>query len=149
MITGFFLIIIFVGLLAGSRALSIEALGRGAGWVDFVEKERRCCAIIRDNLEKTGFNTQAHVYCASVTKAITFLDKEYGIILMDPPYSDMSIGNTVTQLAGSGLVGKETTLFITHSPRLSMEPGYGPLCLVKEHRHGDSMIAIYRKGESS
>ncbi|MES0278788.1 MAG: 16S rRNA (guanine(966)-N(2))-methyltransferase RsmD [Dehalococcoidales bacterium] len=136
-------------LFSGSGSLGIEALSRGAGWVDFVEKERRCCAIIKDNLEKTGFNTQAHVYCASVTRAITFLDKEYDIILMDPPYSDMSIGNTVTQLAGSGLVGKETTLVITHSPRLSMEPGYGPLYLVKEHRHGDSMIAIYRKGESS
>jgi 16S rRNA (guanine966-N2)-methyltransferase len=136
-------------LFSGSGSLGIEALSRGAGWVDFVEKERRCCAIIKDNLEKTGFNTQAHIYCVSVTRAITFLDKEYDIILMDPPYSDMSIGNTVTQLAGSGLVGKETNLVITHSPRLSMEPGYGPLCLVKEHRHGDSMIAIYRKGESS
>ena len=136
-------------LFSGSGSLGIEALSRGAGWVDFVEKERRCCAIIKDNLEKTGFNTQAHVYCASVTRAVTFLDKEYDIILMDPPYSDMSIGNTVTQLAGSGLVGKETTLVITHSPRLSVKPVYGPLCLVKEHRHGDSMIAIYRKGESS
>ena len=136
-------------LFSGSGSLGIEALSRGAGWVDFVEKERRCCAIIKDNLEKTGFNTQAHVYCTSVTRAITFLDKEYDIILMDPPYSDMSIGNTVNQLAGSRLVGKETILVITHSPRLSVEPVYGSLCLVKEHRHGDSMIAIYRKGKSS
>jgi 16S rRNA (guanine(966)-N(2))-methyltransferase RsmD len=136
-------------IFSGSGSLGIEALSRGAGWIDFVEKEPRCCAIIRDNLEKTGFDTQAHVYCTSVTRAIAFLDKEYDIILMDPPYSDMSIGNTVNQLAGSGLVGEKTTLIFTHSPRLSVEPVYGSLRLVKEHRHGDSMIAIYRKGEDS
>jgi 16S rRNA (guanine(966)-N(2))-methyltransferase RsmD len=136
-------------IFSGSGSLGIEALSRGASWVDFVEKEPRCCAIIRDNLEKTGFNAQAHVYCSSVNRAIAFLDKEYDIILMDPPYSDMSIGNTVNQLAGSRLVGKETILILTHSPRLSVEPAYGPLCLVKERRHGDSMIAIYRQGESS
>ncbi len=136
-------------LFSGSGSLGIEALSRGAGWVDFVEKEPRCCAIIRDNLEQTGFHTQAHVYCASVTRAITFLDKEYNIILMDPPYSDMSIGNTVNKLATSGLVGEKTTLVFTHSPRLSVEPAYGSLHLVKEHRHGDSMIAIYQKGERS
>ncbi len=40
-------------LFAGSGALGIEALSRGAGWVDFVEREPRCCSIIRENLEKT------------------------------------------------------------------------------------------------
>ena len=40
-------------LFAGSGALGIEALSRGAGWVDFVEREPRCCGIIRQNLEKT------------------------------------------------------------------------------------------------
>ncbi|MFC1937600.1 RsmD family RNA methyltransferase [Chloroflexota bacterium] len=72
-------------LFSGSGALGIEALSRGAGWVDFVEHERRCCAIIKDNLEKTKLTDRAHVYCCAVSKAISFLDKEYGIILIDPP----------------------------------------------------------------
>jgi len=63
-------------LYAGSGALGIEALSRGAGWVDFVEREPRCCDIIRQNLEKTRLAAQAHVYCCGVTKAISFLDKE-------------------------------------------------------------------------
>jgi 16S rRNA (guanine(966)-N(2))-methyltransferase RsmD len=42
-------------LFSGSGQLGIEALSRGAGWVDFVEREPRCCAIIKQNLEKTGF----------------------------------------------------------------------------------------------
>ena len=130
---------------AGSGALGIEALSRGAGWVDFVEREPRCCAIIRQNLEKTKFVAQAHVYCCSVAKAISFLDKEYSIILMDPPYADSSIGSLVTQLANTKLVGTGTTLVLTHSIHLPLSSRYATLTLINERRHGDSCIAIYQK----
>src|SRR4030042_754162 len=132
-------------LFSGTGALGIEALSRGAGWVDFVESEPRCCGIIKENLEKTKLAAQAHVYCCNVTKAIAFLDKEYDIILMDPPYSNRAIGDVITQLAASRLVGTNTTVVVTHSPHLTLNPGYGGINLVKEHRHGDSCIAIYRK----
>ena len=133
-------------LFAGSGALGIEALSRGAGWVDFVERAPRCCDIIRQNLEKTKLAAQAHIYCCSVAKAISFLDKEYGIILMDPPYSNLSIGNVVAQLATSKLVGTNSVVVVTHSPRLTLDSTYAPLNLIKERRHGDSCIAIYQKG---
>ena len=132
-------------LFSGSGALGIEALSRGAGWVDFVERQPRCCAIIRENLEKTKLAAKAHVYCCSVAKALSFLDKEYRIILMDPPYSNPSIGSLVERLATSTLVGAETTLVVTHSPRLPLNSAYASLNLVKEHRHGDSCIVVYRK----
>ncbi len=132
-------------LFSGSGALGIEALSRGAGWVDFVERQPRCCAIIRENLEKTKLAAQAHVYCCSVAKALSFLDKEYSIILMDPPYSDSSIGNVVTQLATSKLVGAGSIVVVTHSPHLPLNSTYATLNLIKEHRHGDSCIAVYRK----
>jgi len=132
-------------LFSGSGALGIEALSRGAGWVDFVERKPRCCAIIRENLEKTKLIAQAHVYCCSVAKALSFLDKEYSIILMDPPYADSSIGSLVTQLATSKPVGPDTIMVVTHSPHLPLDSNYASLSLIKEHRHGDSCIAIYRK----
>ncbi len=132
-------------LFAGSGALGIEALSRGADWVDFVERVPRCCDIIRQNLEKTKLGAQAHIYCCSVIKALSFLDKEYGIILMDPPYSNLAIGNVVSQLAISKLVGPNSIVVVTHSPHLSLSSTYLPLTLIKEHRHGDSCIAIYRK----
>ena len=132
-------------LFSGSGALGIEALSRGAGWVDFVEREPRCCDIIRQNLEKTKLAAQAHIYCCSVAKALSFLNKEYNIILMDPPYSNSSIGNVVTQLAISKLVGTNSVVVVTHSPRLSLEPTYPPLNLIKERRHGDSCIALYQR----
>ncbi len=132
-------------LFSGSGALGIEALSRGAGWVDFVEREPRCCDIIRQNLEKTKLAAQTHIYCCSVAKALSFLDKEYGIIIMDPPYSDSSIGNLLAQLATSKLVGTNSIVVVTHSPHLPLDSTYAALNLIKEHRHGDSCIAVYKK----
>lgn len=132
-------------LFSGSGALGIEALSRGAGWVDFVEIEPRCCGIIKENLEKTKLAAQAQVYCCNVVRAISFLDKEYNIILMDPPYTNREIGTVITQLANSKLVGAQTTIVITHSPHLTLSKSYDPISMVKEHRHGDSCISIYRK----
>lgn len=136
-------------LFSGSGGLGIEALSRGAGWVDFVERSPRCCAIIRENLEKTRLREQAHIYCCSVAKAFSFLDKEYSIILIDPPYSDSSIGSLVEQLANSKLVGRDTIVVVTHSPHLPLDSTYGKLNLIKEHRHGDSCIAVYRKEDKA
>ncbi len=133
-------------LFSGSGQLGIEALSRGADWVDFVEREPRCCAIIKQNLEKTGFSNLAHVYCCSVAKAFTFLDKEYSIILMDPPYSDPLIGNLIAQLAETSMVGSSSVVVVTHSSLLPFNATYGTLNLVKEHRHGDSCIAVFHKG---
>ncbi|MFC1901990.1 16S rRNA (guanine(966)-N(2))-methyltransferase RsmD [Chloroflexota bacterium] len=132
-------------LFSGSGALGIEALSRGAGWVDFVESEPRCCGIIKENLEKTKLAAQAYIYCSSVEKVLISLDKEYNIILMDPPYANPSIGNLITQLATSKMVGMNSTVVVTHSPRLPLDATYAALSLVKEHRHGDSCISIYKK----
>ncbi|MFC1984038.1 16S rRNA (guanine(966)-N(2))-methyltransferase RsmD [Chloroflexota bacterium] len=136
-------------LFAGSGALGIEALSRGADWVDFVEHAPRCCAIIKQNLEKTKLGAQAHIYCCSVAKAFSFLDKEYSIILMDPPYSNESIGSLVTQLATSKLVGINSIVVVTHSPHFPLNSTYTTLNLIKEHRHGDSCIALYQKEDKS
>ncbi len=132
-------------LFAGSGALGIEALSRGAGWVDFVEHEPRCCDIIRQNLEKTKLGAQAHIYCCNVAKALSFLNKEYSIILMDPPYSNSSIGSLIAQLATSKLVRTNSIVVVTHSPHLPLKSTYATLNLTKEHRHGDSCIAVYQK----
>jgi len=132
-------------LFAGSGALGIEALSRGAEWVDFVEREPRCCDIIRQNLEKTRLTEQAHIYCCDVAKAILFLNKEYSIILMDPPYSKPSIGKLIAQLATSKLIGTDSIVVVTHSPRTHLDSAYAPLSLTKERRHGDSCIAVYQK----
>ncbi len=132
-------------LFSGSGALGIEALSRGAGWVDFVEHKPQCCGIIRQNLEKTKLKEWSHLYCCDVAKALSFLDKEYSIVLMDPPYSNSSIGSLVTQLANSKLVGTNSIVVVTHSPHFPLDSTYATLNLIKERRHGDSCIAVYQK----
>src|SRR4030042_4376564 len=67
-------------LFAGSGALGIEALSRNTEWVDFVDQSPKCCAIIKQNLQKIGFTQRTHVYCCSVAKAIGFLKDKYDII---------------------------------------------------------------------
>jgi 16S rRNA (guanine966-N2)-methyltransferase len=132
-------------LYSGTGAMGIEALSRGSGWVDFVDRQRRCCDIIKDNLTKTRLMDKAHVYCCEVEKAISFLDKQYDVIIMDPPYRNREIGEIITKLANSNLVGAQTIVVVTHSPHLSLESNYPPLSLIKERRHGDSCIAFYQK----
>lgn len=132
-------------LFAGSGALGIEALSRGAGWVDFVERERKCCDIIRENLAATKFTQQARVLCCSVNKAFSLLNKEYNIILMDPPYANRNTGDIITQLGNSTLVNAKTTLAVTRSVHSPLEQSYGTFNLIKETCHGDSCITIYQK----
>ena len=136
-------------LYAGSGALGIEALSRGAGWVDFVESARKCCDIIKENLAATNFTSQAKVLCCSVDKALSWLDKEYNVILMDPPYANPATGDVITRLAKSPLVGAGTTLVVTHSARLPLNQSYASLKLLKTHRHGDSCISIFQKEAKS
>ena len=135
-------------LFSGSGSLGIEALSRGAGRADFVEQEKYCCEILKDNLAKCGLQERAKVYCMPVERALTMLDKEYDIILMDPPYRREDIGEFLDKLAASKLVGEKTWLVITHSPRVPLGEKYGKLHLIKERRHGDSIITIYHKEAS-
>ena len=136
-------------LYAGSGALGIEAISRGAAWVDFVEQEQRCCAIIRQNLKMTGLAEQGHVYCCSVAKALSFLSGRYSVILMDPPYSKTSLGKLLTELSTSNLIGPGSTLVASHSRHLNLSSNYGGLNLSNKRRHGDTCISVYRKEDGS
>jgi 16S rRNA (guanine966-N2)-methyltransferase len=130
-------------LFAGSGALGIEALSRSAEWIDFVDQEPRCCAIIKQNLTKVGLAQKAHVYCCSVSKALSFLDNEYDVIFMDPPYSDKSIENLVAELDNSKLIGDKSFVVVTHSSRFPLAGRYGSLCAAKQRHHGDTCISIF------
>jgi 16S rRNA (guanine966-N2)-methyltransferase len=145
-------------LFSGSGSLGIEALSRGAGFVDFVDQNRRACDVIKENLENTGFIEQAAVHCNDVSRTIRQLEKgsgpgqkndSYGIVLMDPPYADRAIGEVINRLALSNLITAESIVVITHSSRFKLEQQYGPLVQTRELRHGDSVIAVYSLGTLS
>ena len=134
-------------LYAGSGALGIEALSRRAEWVDFVDNRKSCCDIIRTNLKKIGALHQTHIYCCSVSKAIAFLNNNYDIIFIDPPYSDPSANNLLTNLANSNLLGENSAIVLCHANRFPLNSTYDSLHLIKQRRYGDTFIFIYQRGD--
>jgi 16S rRNA (guanine966-N2)-methyltransferase len=132
-------------LFAGSGALGIEALSRDVGWVDFVEQNSKCCLVIKQNLSKTGFIDQAHVYCCPVMKALGFLEHTYDMVFVDPPYADNSLSALIPVLAMSNFISADTVILVSHSSRNSLDQQYGSLSMIKEKRYGDTGISIYQK----
>lgn len=136
-------------LYAGSGALGIEALSRGAEAADFVEEDHRCCASIKENLERTGLAGRARVYCLPVKKALGLLKGPYSVVFLDPPYSDPSLKGVLTEVASSPLMESRAVLAVEHSFRQPLASGYGPYQLFKNRRHGDTVLDLYRRQPSS
>ncbi len=131
-------------LYAGSGALGIEALSRGGEWCDFVEKDARTCASIRENLAKTRFDGRAKVHCAPVERALARLEGPYTLVLADPPYAQEA-APPLERLVESGLAeAGRTVLVLEHSSREEGPERLGGLSQVKTLRHGDSAVSIYR-----
>ena len=109
----------FLDLFAGSGAIGIEALSRGAERAVFVESDRRACTCIRDNLEHTHLSEDAAVMCSDALRALRMLEGKgtFDIIFMDPPY-DRGLERTVLEyLAGSDLAGEDTLIVVEASDR--------------------------------
>jgi 16S rRNA (guanine966-N2)-methyltransferase len=130
---------------AGSGALGIEALSRGAEWCDFVERDSSTCGVIRENLRLTGFENRAAVHCIPAERALERLHEQYTLVLADPPYEDNGAASVLHTLVSSQLVESGRTTFVfEHSSRAEPAATFGPLALQNSRRHGDSAVSIYR-----
>ncbi len=129
-------------LYAGTGALGIEALSRGAAWCDFVERDRGMAEVIRENLQLTGFERRSKVYPVPAERILKQLRERYTLVLADPPYADVAVG-VLEALAASPLTGEGTIMVLEHSSRDEPVAGLGPLCLARVLRHGDSVVSIY------
>ena len=122
---------------AGSGALGIEALSRGAESVVFVEKSPVAARIIKKNLDKLNLNSNVEVVTADIEKY--YSDKLFDIILADPPYDNFDAAK-VQNLAG--FLGESGILILSH-------PGDAPTlngaALQKTNTYAGAKISIYRK----
>ena len=132
-------------LFAGTGALGIEALSRGAAWVDFVEQNPRACALVRENLGQIGFNESSHVYCSSVNKALQFLAGPYDLVIMDPPYASGESQALASSPFLSRCLAPGGFLVVLHSSRIPVIPSGETLRLVKQRKHGDTCLSIFQK----
>jgi 16S rRNA (guanine966-N2)-methyltransferase len=126
-------------LFAGSGALGIEALSRGAAEAAFVDSDARAIAAVRRNLEAIGVD--ADVYRRDAFAWLRAADAEFDLVFADPPYS--SAGRTAGPL--SELLPPlltETSLTVTESDK--RDPLLLSLPLVDERTYGDTRIAIHR-----
>ncbi len=134
-------------LYAGTGALGIEALSRGAEKADFVERDERCCASIRENLAAMELTDKAHVFCSDVNRALSFLDAEYDVILLDPPYSDVSLDIFLSKLISSKAAMACSLIVVQHSTRQQLPDTYGHMVLKRLRRYGDTCVSMYVKEE--
>jgi len=130
-------------LFAGTGALGIEALSRGASWVDFVDNDWRQCTVIKNNLSSTGFSNKAQAHCKDVNRAMDSLTGPYDVILMDPPYELKNLGGFLKGLEQTSLYGMDTTLVVGHSKRQPLDSSYGRLVNFSGRRYGDSRVDFY------
>ena len=85
--------------------------------MDFVEIDRRAGKGIVANLRDAGLNDQAHVYCATVKKAVSYLTEPYDVVFMDPPYDEHGILEIVSELFDANLIKEEGIILVEHSSR--------------------------------
>lgn len=132
-------------LYAGTGSLGIEALSRGALWADFVEQNGAAVAVIRANLAHTRYTAVSRVHQTSVS---AFLRREhperpYDLVILDPPYADPAIVETLGEIERSSLVQSGTIVAIGHSPRVTLPESLGRLLRLRQRCHGDSCFSLY------
>lgn len=130
-------------LYAGTGALGIEALSRGAASAVFVEGEQACCTAILETLARAGLAAQGKVLRGRLPAALRSAGGPFDLILLDPPYADESAPETLILLApmleGDGWIVYE------HGSRYNPPERPAGLRLVERRVYGDSAIAFYRQ----
>lgn len=138
-------------LFAGSGALGIEALSRGADRCDFVEAATAACKAIQTNLAKTKLAARGRIYQQPATRFIASAGAAtrssgagpYDLILADPPYALSELEALLETLDASPLVSERTVLLVEHAGRRSLPLAIGRWQRTKARQHGDSAFSLY------
>lgn len=133
-------------LYAGSGALGIEALSRGAERADFVESNRAARRIIAENLQRTGLADLATLHPIETDRAVSTLAGSYDLILADPPYGDRQADRAIERIAGSRLVHEQSVLVWEHRADHQAPLVLGRMRLLRSRRHGQTTLSLYTAG---
>lgn len=139
-------------LYAGSGALGIEAVSRGASSAVFVEAARPALACLKENLAKLGIEGCSSVLPLRVELALTQLRKygPFGLVLCDPPWADAKAARLgLSALAEAGLLAPAARVALEHSAK-DPQPApleADPLRLCDERRWGDTAITFYEPAD--
>jgi 16S rRNA (guanine966-N2)-methyltransferase len=135
-------------LFAGTGALGIEALSRGAAAAVFVEDQPSALKGLRRNLETLGLLERSQVLPLPVAAALRQLAarrEPFGLVFLDPPYGGGAASATLKALAASGLILPQAWVVAEHSRRETLPETSGALRQQTLRRYGDTQVAIYRR----
>jgi len=134
--------VIFADVYAGTGAVGIEALSRGAGKAIFVEQNRAAVTVIRENLRTLGLDPRAVVRQGRAAAALPSIEAD--IVFLDPPYAleqeyerSMSIlGEKPPRLA-----------IVQHASRFQLNEEYGRLRRKRLLKQGDNSLSFYESNQ--
>jgi 16S rRNA (guanine966-N2)-methyltransferase len=145
---------VWLDLFAGTGAVGIEALSRGARMVYFVESSPRAAELVRQNLEKLGVETGFQVLQQDAVRALSGLEKpglgKQGVaadfVFLDPPYRlSAAYEATLGALSKSSLVKAESVVIAEHEKRFDPGEEVGTLRRYRKLEQGDAALSFYRR----
>lgn len=134
-------------LFAGTGAIGIEALSRGAEWAVFVECNPRMVGVIKRNLEVTGFTAHARVLCGDVRWMVRVLARRgevFDLVFMDPPYGHGLALVALGLVCQSKILGENGIIVARHEHKQEMPGSCANVNLVRQETFGDTIVSFYR-----
>jgi 16S rRNA (guanine966-N2)-methyltransferase len=136
-------------LYAGTGALGIEALSRGAGRAVFVERDGRALAALQRNLREFDLTGRARIMDSSVAVALQRLSDEkhqkFSWVFVDPPYAAGQVEPVLALLSGGQLLDNGAVVIVEHDRRHQPPERVGALELVDRRFYGDTGLSFYRR----
>lgn len=137
----------FLDIFAGSGAVGLEAVSRGAKRTTFVEREPKCVQAIEENFKI--LQTDAYeLIAADAFAAIKQLARQkrmFDIIFMDPPYHLDLAKKALKTLKGYDILHPNCIVIVQHEKTDKLPPACDPVRLFREEKYGGSVLSFYRK----
>lgn len=137
---------VFLDLYAGTGAIGLEALSRGAARVVMVDRDRRHAAILRANLQHSGLQGGELLECPALA-ALEQLGRRrdrFEVVFLDPPYDDAAEREACLRQIVQGDLLSEGARVVVELPRQASPPEVPGLDLERLARYGDTSLAFYR-----
>src|SRR5215470_5922929 len=137
----------FIDVCAGSGAVGIEALSRGAAHVTFVEISRKASSVIMENLRHCKIEENFKLINRDALQAMKYFANErteFDIFYIDPPYDSEIYSPVLWQIAKERLLAEDGVAIVEHRRQLLLSPNYGPLRPYREVIQGESCLTLYQ-----
>lgn len=139
---------VFLDLYAGTGAVGMEALSRGAGTVFFVESDFESADKIQKTLNDIGMAEKANVIRKKASDFVNAAEQnsmKFDILFLDPPYYSNELENMLCLISEKRLVNDNGIILAEHSSKTNLPLETGDIIQKKNYKYGDTMLTLFRK----